>query len=154
MAQRNRRKPDPHGHRADSPWAIPLAGWKQVISRTWRQTWIDNVGLVAAGVAFYGFLAVIPLLGTLVLTSEDGILAGLALSELARLSELPVRALAGGNSAWSAAGFPLVSGDERMADDPIDVWLRPYEQRRAAYIRAGKGTPPPGATPLPPQETA
>jgi NAD(P)H-nitrite reductase large subunit len=28
-----------------------------------------------------------------------------------------------------------------------------YEQRRAAYIRAGKGTPPPGATPLPPDES-
>ncbi len=27
-----------------------------------------------------------------------------------------------------------------------------YERRRAAYIRAGKGTPPPGATPLPPEE--
>jgi NAD(P)H-nitrite reductase large subunit len=27
-----------------------------------------------------------------------------------------------------------------------------YEQRRAAYIRAGKGTPPPGATPLPQEE--
>jgi NAD(P)H-nitrite reductase large subunit len=27
-----------------------------------------------------------------------------------------------------------------------------YEQRRAAYIRAGNGTPPPGATPLPPSE--
>jgi len=25
-----------------------------------------------------------------------------------------------------------------------------YERRRAAYIRAGHGTPPPGATPLPP----
>jgi NAD(P)H-nitrite reductase large subunit len=25
-----------------------------------------------------------------------------------------------------------------------------YERRRAAYIRAGKGTPPPGAAPLPP----
>ena len=24
-----------------------------------------------------------------------------------------------------------------------------YERRRAAYIRAGKGTPPPGAAPLP-----
>jgi NAD(P)H-nitrite reductase large subunit len=24
-----------------------------------------------------------------------------------------------------------------------------YERRRAAYIRAGQGTPPPGATPLP-----
>jgi NAD(P)H-nitrite reductase large subunit len=27
-----------------------------------------------------------------------------------------------------------------------------YERRRASYIRAGKGTPPPGATPLPPEE--
>ena len=27
-----------------------------------------------------------------------------------------------------------------------------YERRRAQYVRAGKGTPPPGATPLPPQE--
>ncbi|MCC6418321.1 MAG: (2Fe-2S)-binding protein [Gemmataceae bacterium] len=27
-----------------------------------------------------------------------------------------------------------------------------YERRRAAYIRAGKGKPPPGATPLPPNE--
>jgi NAD(P)H-nitrite reductase large subunit len=26
-----------------------------------------------------------------------------------------------------------------------------YERRRAAYVRAGKGTPPPGATPLPPE---
>jgi bacterioferritin-associated ferredoxin len=26
-----------------------------------------------------------------------------------------------------------------------------YELRRASYIRAGKGTPPPGATPLPPE---
>jgi NAD(P)H-nitrite reductase large subunit len=24
-----------------------------------------------------------------------------------------------------------------------------YERRRAVYVRAGKGTPPPGATPLP-----
>jgi NAD(P)H-nitrite reductase large subunit len=27
-----------------------------------------------------------------------------------------------------------------------------YEQCRAAYVRSGKGTPPPGATPLPPEE--
>jgi bacterioferritin-associated ferredoxin len=26
-----------------------------------------------------------------------------------------------------------------------------YENRRAQYIREGKGTPPPGATPLPPE---
>ena len=27
-----------------------------------------------------------------------------------------------------------------------------YERLRAVYIRAGNGTPPPGATPLPPEE--
>ncbi len=26
-----------------------------------------------------------------------------------------------------------------------------YERRRACYVRAGNGTPPPGATPLPPE---
>ena len=55
------------GREAISPWAIPLAGWKEIAGRTWRQTWIDNVGLVAAGVAFYGFLALVPLLGLIVL---------------------------------------------------------------------------------------
>jgi membrane protein len=67
MAQRNRRQPDPHGHEAESPWRIPQAGWKQVLRRTWQQTWIDNVGLVAAGVAFYGFLAFVPLLAAIIL---------------------------------------------------------------------------------------
>jgi bacterioferritin-associated ferredoxin len=28
-----------------------------------------------------------------------------------------------------------------------------YEQRRAAYVRAGGGTPPPDATPLPPADS-
>ncbi len=58
---------DPHGHRAGSPWQVPAAGWKQIAARTWRQTWIDNVGLIAAGVAFYSFLAFVPLLGLIVL---------------------------------------------------------------------------------------
>lgn len=67
MVQRKKRNSDPHGHQAQSPWAIPRAGWKQVLSRTWQQAWIDNVGLVAAGVAFYGFLAFVPLLAAIIL---------------------------------------------------------------------------------------
>ena len=55
------------GRDAIAPWHIPLSGWKQIAGRTWRQTWIDNVGLVAAGVAFYGFLALVPLLGLIVM---------------------------------------------------------------------------------------
>lgn len=56
------------GRHADSPWQIPLTAWKDVMVRTWRESSKDNVGLVAAGVAFYGFLAIVPLLGAVVLT--------------------------------------------------------------------------------------
>ena len=35
-----------------------------------------------------------------------------------------------------------------------EVTVEEYECRRAAYIRAGKGTPPPGATPLPGESEA
>ena len=47
---------------------MPLAGWKEILLRTWRESSKDNVGLVAAGVAFYAFLALVPLLGATVLT--------------------------------------------------------------------------------------
>src|SRR5918997_2315741 len=56
------------GRHADSPFKMPLAGWKQVLVRTWRESSKDNVSVVAAGVAFYGFLALVPLLGAIVLT--------------------------------------------------------------------------------------
>src|SRR5690348_2617235 len=56
------------GRTADSPFEIPTRGWKQVAVRTWKQSSEDNIGLVAAGVAFYAFLALLPLLGATVLT--------------------------------------------------------------------------------------
>jgi rhodanese-related sulfurtransferase len=70
--------------------------------------------------------------GTLVLTSEDGVLAGIAAGEAAALIRVPVRYLAGGNVAWQAAGQPL-STEPRMADEPVDTWLKPYE--RAKNVR-------------------
>jgi rhodanese-related sulfurtransferase len=69
----------------------------------------------------------IPLRSMIVLTSEDGVLAGLAVEEARALTKLPVRWLKGGNAAWAAAGFPL-STDAKLADDPLDVWLKPYER--------------------------
>jgi rhodanese-related sulfurtransferase len=69
----------------------------------------------------------IPLRNTLVLTSEDGVLAGLAVEEARGRTSCPVHWLKGGNAAWSAAGFPLAN-DVKMADDAVDVWLKPYEQ--------------------------
>jgi membrane protein len=55
------------GRKAASPWQMPLSAWKEVAIRVWNESWVDNIGLVAAGVAFYGFLALVPLLGLLVL---------------------------------------------------------------------------------------
>ncbi|MFL6829082.1 MAG: YihY/virulence factor BrkB family protein [Sphingomicrobium sp.] len=58
---------DPKGHQATSPWQMPLRAWKDIAARTYQRTWDDNVGLVAAGVAFYGFFALLSLLGIIVL---------------------------------------------------------------------------------------
>ncbi|MBI3435490.1 MAG: thiosulfate sulfurtransferase [Proteobacteria bacterium] len=72
--------------------------------------------------------------GMLVLTCEDGTLAALAAPQAAAISRLPTRFLLGGNKAWRSAGLPL-STAARMADEPVDVWLKPYERggdRRAA----------------------
>jgi membrane protein len=45
-----------------------FAQWRQVLVRTWKEAGDDNVGLLAAGVAFYGFLAFVPLLASVLLT--------------------------------------------------------------------------------------
>jgi len=65
--------------------------------------------------------------GMLVLTSEDGIVAQLAVPEAAALTDIPVRALVGGNRAWQAAGYSL-SAEAKMADEAVDQWRKPYER--------------------------
>jgi rhodanese-related sulfurtransferase len=65
--------------------------------------------------------------GDVILTSEDGVLASLAVNDARALTERPVFWLNGGNAAWAAAGFPF-STAEKMADEPLDVWLKPYER--------------------------
>ncbi len=50
------------GGQADSPTEIPAQGWKQVLLRTKQQIKEDNVSLLAAGVAFYAFIALFPAL--------------------------------------------------------------------------------------------
>jgi len=61
------RRIDRHGRRATSPWQMPARAWRDIAKRTWTRTWQDNVGLVAAGVTYYGFLALVPLLGIIVM---------------------------------------------------------------------------------------
>jgi membrane protein len=58
---------DPYGHEAESPAEIPKRGWTAIAKRSVKRTLADNVGLVSAGVAFYGFFALLSLLGLIVL---------------------------------------------------------------------------------------
>jgi membrane protein len=51
----------------------PAVGWKRIALDTWKDAGEDNLSLVAAGVAFYAFLAFVPLLTALVLC--DGLFA-------------------------------------------------------------------------------
>ncbi len=50
-----------------TPADIPPRGWWQVARATWAEATADHIDLIAAGVAFYGFLALVPLLAALVL---------------------------------------------------------------------------------------
>jgi membrane protein len=58
---------DRKGHQADSPGEMPSRAWKDILKRTYKRTWDDNVALVSAGVAFYGFFALLSVLGLIVL---------------------------------------------------------------------------------------
>ena len=55
-----------HGRLANMPWQIPLRGWKDILWRTYEQIDEDRLLAVAAGVVFYGLLAVFPAITALV----------------------------------------------------------------------------------------
>jgi rhodanese-related sulfurtransferase len=65
----------------------------------------------------------IPPTDTLVLTSEDGVLAHLAAPEAALLWP-EVHVLEGGNAAWTG---PTETGVERATTARDDVWYKPYD---------------------------
>ncbi|MFP7569615.1 YihY/virulence factor BrkB family protein [Marivita sp. S2033] len=48
------------GRKADSPGDIPSSGWKDILFRVKDEIAEDRVGLIAAGIAFYGLLALFP----------------------------------------------------------------------------------------------
>jgi membrane protein len=50
------------GRSAEKPAEIPKQGWLDILSRTKQQIGEDNLSIVAAGVAFFWFVAVVPAL--------------------------------------------------------------------------------------------
>jgi membrane protein len=68
MARRSdmRGREDGRGREADRPTQIPAKGWKDVLLRVRQDIKDDQIGLVAAGVAFYAMLALFPAMIALV----------------------------------------------------------------------------------------
>jgi rhodanese-related sulfurtransferase len=72
--------------------------------------------------------AVIGAVHTLVLTSTDGQLAELAVSDAQQhWPDTTVLALAGGTKAWRHAGYTMEPGFTRPTTPPDDVWYKPYD---------------------------
>jgi len=61
-----------------------------------------------------------------VVTGDNPALVTLAGRDLARLSGKPVSILAGGNSAWRKANFPLSKGFENLSTKTDDVFRMPF----------------------------
>lgn len=57
------------GRTAQTPTQLPLSGWKDIAFRVKDEVAADRVGLIAAGVAFYGFLAVFPAIAAIMAIS-------------------------------------------------------------------------------------
>ena len=67
MSRSSTYNPGARGEYADSPSDIPPPGWRDVLWRVKDEISGDNISIVAAGVAFYGLLAVFPALAALVM---------------------------------------------------------------------------------------
>jgi membrane protein len=67
------RRPGPRGEQAARPGAIPARGWKEVMGRVKQEIGNDHLTIVAAGIAFYLFLALFP--GLFAAVSIYGLLA-------------------------------------------------------------------------------
>jgi membrane protein len=75
------------GGKAERPTQIPARGWLQVAKRGWKEAKADQVPLLAAGVAFFAFLAIFPAM--IALVSLYGLFADPATiaSQLEQLTE-------------------------------------------------------------------
>jgi membrane protein len=66
VEQGGRAAEEGHGRHASAPWQIPGAGWKDILWRTYARIGDDRLLAVAAGVVFYGLLALFPALTAIV----------------------------------------------------------------------------------------
>lgn len=55
------------GHDANAPWKLPFRAWVRIAKRVWVMNGFHELGLLSAGLAFYSFLALTPLIAATVM---------------------------------------------------------------------------------------
>jgi membrane protein len=118
---RDRAEPDQHGRgrEAEAPTQIPHRGWWDVLMRTKAEVRRDNVALLAAGIAFYALLALVPALVAVVsiyglaanpadIARHVGDVLGAAPEEVRDLVVQQLRSITEGDS--SKAGWGVLIG--------------------------------------------
>lgn len=76
----------PRGRNAQTPAGVPATGWKDIAFRLKDEIAEDRVGLIAAGVAFYGLLALFPAITALIAISGLMVEPSAVVDQLQRLS--------------------------------------------------------------------
>lgn len=119
----NKARQEPErGRHADKPTEFPKRGWLDILWRTKAQLDEDNLSIVAAGVAFYGFVAVVPSLaatiGLYALIADAGtvgehlgLLSQVVPGQVMPMLEEQVKRIAADDTAagWSAAVGLLIA---------------------------------------------
>ncbi len=76
------------GRNAETPADIPIKGWKDIAFRLKDQLAEDRVGLIAAGIAFYGLLALFPAITAMIAISGLLVEPSMIVAQLDNLSGL------------------------------------------------------------------
>jgi membrane protein len=115
-AQHQRPQEPGRGRHAQAPWQIPWQGWKDILWRTYEQIGEDRLLAVAAGVVFYGLLAVFPAVTALVslfglfaspaaISDQLSLLAGILPQEALDILREQIGHLTAGSGAKLSLGF-------------------------------------------------
>lgn len=140
------------GGQADRPSQIPPRGWVQVAVRGWREATADQVPMLAAGVAFFGFLALFPAMVAFTLiwglvadpatvTEQTAALTGslppeartLLVDQLQQLASAPNQSLGWGLVVAALAALWSTSGGVGNLVSAINIAYD--EERRRGFVK-------------------
>jgi membrane protein len=116
--EHERAKERGRGRGSTAPWQIPWAGWKDILWRTYQQINEHRLLAVAAGVAFYGLLALFPAITAFVslyglfakastISAHLSVMAGILPSEAFDIFQEQVNRLVSKGEARLSFGFVL-----------------------------------------------